>query len=303
MSIRMPSTIQTRQMLLGLQRIQDRMATNTLRVSSGQQITNPGDDPTGAAAIVDFSSSIEANSQFQKQADAALSFLQSSEGVVSSVTNTVTSLQELAQQGLNGTTGPSGRAAIATQVDSILTNLLSLANTKVQGKYLFAGRQTQTQPFSGPAAGPITYAGDGGLINLDVAVGTSVTTNLPGDALFFGTGGQGSATDLFQAVTDLRDGLNADNTAQIQTAYNNLKSILGTFSQAQTDLGGRQSGLMDLQSILSGFNLTLQGLQNKVQDTNYPETLTQLSSDTTVQSATLSTLAKANQQSLFNYLG
>ena len=42
MSIRMPLSIQTRQMLLGLQRTQDRLAQNTQRISSGQRITNPG---------------------------------------------------------------------------------------------------------------------------------------------------------------------------------------------------------------------------------------------------------------------
>jgi flagellar hook-associated protein 3 FlgL len=303
MSIRMPNSIQTRQMLLGLQRTQDRLAQNSLRVSSGERITNPGDDPAGAAAILDFGTSIQANDQFQKQADSALSFLKSSEDAVGSVTNSITRLQQLAQQGLSGTSGASGRAAIAAEVDSIRTNLLALSNTKVQGKYLFSGMQTQTQPFSGPSAGPITYQGDGGVINLNVSVGTSVATNIPGSTIFFGTGGQGSATDLFQAVTDLRDALTTNNSAQIQTAYTNLQSIQSSVTQVQTDLGGRQAGLTDLQSMLSGFNLTLQGLQSNVQDTNYPDTLTQVSSDTTVQSATLSTLAKTNQQSLFNYLG
>jgi len=299
----MPSSIQTRQMLLGLQRTQDRLAQNSLRISSGQRITSPGDDPAGAASILDFGNSIQANDQFQKQADTALSYLKSSEDVVGSVTNSLTRLQQLGQQGLSGTSGASGRAAMAAEVDSIRTNLIALSNTQVQGKYLFAGTQTQTQPFSGPSAGPITYAGDAGLINLNVAVGTSVATNIPGSTVFFGSGGQGSSTDLFKAVTDLRDGLNANSTAQIQTAYTNLQGILSSVTQIQTDLGGRQAGLTDLQSMLSGFNLTLQGLQNNVQDTNYPDTLTQVSSDTTVQSATLSTLAKTNQQSLFNYLG
>ena len=303
MSIRMPSSIQTRQMLLGLQRTQDRLAQNSLRVSSGLRITNPGDDPAGAASVLDLGTSIQANDQFQKQADSSVSFLKSAEDVVSSSVDSITRLLELGQQALSGTSGASGRAAIATEVDGIRTNLIALANTRAQGKYLFSGTMTQTQPFSGPSAGPITYAGNTGSINLDVSVGTTVTTNIPGSTLFFGTGGQGSSTDLFQAVTDLRDGLTANSTAQIQAAYTNLQGALASFTQAQTDLGGRQAGLISLQSMLSGFNLSLQEQQNNLQDTNYPDTLTQVSSDTTVQSATLSTMAKTNKQSLFDYLG
>lgn len=303
MSIRMPMSIQTRQMLLGLQRSQDRVAQNSLRVSSGNRITSPGDDPAGAAAVLDLSTSIRANDQFQKQADSAAYFLKSAEGVVSSSIDFIGRLQELAQQGLDSTVTAAGRTAIAPEVDGIRTNLLALANTQVQGKYLFSGTQTQTQPFSGPSAGPITYAGDTGSINLDVSVGTTVTTNIPGSSLFFGTGGQGSATDLFKTVTDLRDGLTTNNTALIQSAATNLQGILSDFTQAQTDLGGRQAGLTSLQSVLSGFNLNLQSQQNNIQDTNYPQALTQITNDTTVQSATMSTMAKTSQQSLFNYLG
>lgn len=303
MSIRMPSSIQTRQMLLGLQRTQDRIAQNTLAISTGLSINNPGDNPAGAASVVELGSSIQSNTEFQSQANSANAFLQSATTVVGSVINSITQLEQLAQQGLSSTTGAAGNASISAEVDAIRTNLVAMANTQSQGKYLFSGTQTQTQPFSGPAAGPITYAGDTGSINLNVSVGTSVTTNIPGSTAFFGTGGQGSSTDLFQAVTDLRDGLSANNTAQIQTAYTNLQGILSSVTQVQTDLGARQTGLTNLQTMLSGYNLTLQELQNGIQDTNYPSAITQLTSDQTVQSATLSTLAKTNgQQSLFNYI-
>lgn len=305
MSIRMPNSIQTRQMLLGLQRTQDRLALNSLRISSGNRLTSPGDDPAGAAAVLDLGTSIQANTQFQKQADSALAFLKSAENVVNSSMDSITTLIGLAQQGLSDATGANGRAAIAYQVDGIRTNLIALANTKVQGKYLFSGTLTQTQPFTPPASGATPYNGNSALINLDVSVGTSVATNLTGDKLYYTTDGNTppNTIDLFQVVADLRDGLTSNNTAQIQAAYDNLQRFVGTFTQAQTDLGGRQAGLEALQNMLSGFNLALQSQQNDLQDTNYPDTLTQITSDTTVQSATLSTMAKTSQQSLFNYLG
>ena len=305
MSIRTASTTQQRQTLLDLERTQERLNLNQARIASGKRITRPGDDPTAAALILDFGTSIDANTQFLKQADSALSFLKSSEDTVTTTINDVSRLQELAQQGLSSINGVSGRAAMAQEVDALRTNLLALANTREQGKYLFAGTQTQTVPFvdSAPPAGPITYAGDAGSISIDVTTSTSVATNVPGSTVFFGAGGQGSATDLFKAVTDLRDGLSTNNTAQIQTASDNLKTIMDNLNQVQSDLGGRQSGLLDLKDTLSNFNVTLQGLQGTQQDTNYAETATQFSSDQTVQSATLSTLAKASKTNLFDYLG
>lgn len=307
MSIRTPSSNNNRQTLLDLQRTQERIALNQQRIGSGQRIIRASDDPTGSALILDFGTSIQNNAQFIKQADSALSFLKSSEDVVSSVGDSITRLQELAQQGVTSTNGASGRAALATEVDSILNNLISLGNTKEQGKYLFAGTQTQTQPFAvnpaSPPGPPVTYSGDNGIITLDVAASTSVVTNVTGSSVFFGAGGAGSATDLFQAVSDLSTGLKTNNTALIQTAVASLKGISPAMTQVQTDLGGRQASLSDLKDTLSGFNVTLQGLQGNIQDTNYPDTATQFSADQTAQSATLSALAKTNRQSLFDYLG
>ncbi len=303
MSIRMPLSIQVRQMLIGLQRTQDRVAQNTQRISTGQRITNPGEDPAGSALILDLGTSLGANTQYQQQIDSALSFLQGAETAVGSVTDQVGQLLVLGQQGLSDLTGASGRAALASTVDGIRTNLAALANTQIQGKYIFAGSLTTTRPFTLPAAGTATYNGNSATVMLDVSTSDSVGMNLPGDQVFLGSGGSGSATDLFQAVTDLRDGLNANNSAQIQTAYDNLKNILGTVTQAQTEIGGRTSRLNDLKDILSAQSLSLQGMQNTLQDTNYPQAITQLTSDQTVQSATLSALGKTNQTNLFDYLG
>ena len=305
MSIRTSSTTQSRQALLDLERTQERLALNQERLASGKRITRPGDDPTAAALILDFGNSIQSNAQFLKQADSAVSFLKSSEDAVATALNETTRLQELAQQGLTSSNAGTGRAAMAQEVDAIRTNLLALANIREQGKYLFAGTQTQTVPFvdSAPPAGPITYAGDSRLISLDVTASTSVTTNIPGNTAFFGAGGQGSSTDLFKAVTDLRNGLNSNNPALIQSAATNLKAIMDNLNQVQADLGGRQAGLQDLKDTLSGFNVTLQGLQNTQQDTDYAKVATEFSRDQIVQSATLSSLAKTTKVNLFDYLG
>lgn len=313
MSFRTPSTTQQRQTLLDLERTKERLALNTTRLASGKRITRPGDDPAAAALVLDFQNSIQANGQFIKQADSALSFLMSSEDVVTGSLNAVTRLRELAQQAANSTNGASGRAALAQEVDSIRSNLLALANTKDQGKYLFAGTQTQTLPFAipvppntppyGPGNGAITYSGDSGDINLDVTSNTAVTTNLPGDKVFFGSGGVGSSTDLFTVVTQLHDALLANSTTGIQTAMTDLKGIFDNLNQIQDDLGGRQAGLLDLKDTLSGFNLTLQGLQDTQEGTDYVQSATELSSDQTIQTATLSALAKINKTNLFDYLG
>ncbi len=303
MSLRTPNPFTNRQTLQDLQRTKERLAILNEQLASGRRIVRLGDDPTGAALIVDFKTSIERNKQYEKQIASARSFLQASETSLGSLSEGIARLLELGQQGLSDTTGASGRPRLAQEVDGLRSNFLALSNSQSQGKYLFAGTRTTTQPFSGPSAGPIAYAGDGAAIDLDVSVGATITTNLAGDRVFFGPGGQGSATDLFQAVTDLRDGLNTNNRALIQSAYDNLQAIHGRVQDLTTELGGRQASLEQLEESLGSFNLSLQSIQNTYEALDYPEAITAYTREDTAQQAALSTLAKSNQQNLFDYLG
>jgi len=301
MSIRMPSSSQTRQTLLDLERTNERLAKNQTRIATGSRLTGPGDDPAAAASILNFGNSIQANTQYIQQAGTAGSFLSASEDAVAAAIQDNMRLQELSVNG-----GPDS----VTEIDSIRAHLVSLANTQVQGKYLFAGTQTlgtaaHPLPFDDPTptTGPIAYWGDTGSINLNVNSTTAVSTNLPGSTVFFGSGGQGSSTDIFQAITDLRTGLSTNNAALVQTASTNLSTVLDSLNQAQAELGGRQAGLLNLQDTLSGFNVTLKGMQDTLQATDYPTAATEYSQDQTIQSVTLSALAKVNKTNLFDFLG
>lgn len=294
MSFRTSTATQQRQNLQDLQATQERMALNNARITSGKRIASPAEDPTGAALILDFGNSIQANTQYLKQIDAASSFLMTSESAINGAVEGVMRLQELAV---------SGSSASVSEVNAILQNLLALANTQSQGKYVFAGTKTDVQPFSGAA--PYTYQGNQQDINLGVATDTLVASNLTGDDVFLG--GQGlapgaSPSDLFTAVQNLASGLQTGVGSLVQTAATGLDAALAHLNEMLAKVGGRQAGLQSLQSTLSNFTLNLQSLQSAQEDTDYPTAITEFSNDQTIQSATLSVMAKTNKVNLFDYL-
>lgn len=303
MTLRIPNPFNSQQTMVDLQRAKERYAQVQEQLSSSSRIARLGDDPTGAALVIDFKSSVMRNEQFVRMIGTARNRLQASETALDSVDNSLVRLLELAEQGMSGTTGASGRAKLSHEVDGIRSNLIDISNTEVEGKFLFSGTLTQTKPFSGPAAGPVTYAGNAIAIDVDVAVGVSVTVNLTGDQVFYGGGPQGSATDVFQAVTDLRDGLATNNVALIQTAYTNLKGIQDHFSDMTTLLGGRQASLEQLEENLTSHNLSLKAIQGTYEDLDYPAAITEFTRLETIQQAALSTLGRISRQNLFDYLG
>jgi len=306
MTIRTPNPSANRQSLMDLSRIKERLAANQARISSGSAISRLGDDPTGSALIVDFKASVARNKSYSSQADTAAGFLSSSETAASSMHDALLRLMSLSQDAMDTSLTASVRSSSLQEVSSLRDSLLNLANTQVAGKYIFAGTNTTTKPFSYntlSATPPVVYSGNSGVVSLDISVSASVATNVAGSTLCFGSGGAGSSTDMFQAVTDLMSGLSTNNVAQIQTAYDNIRGVYGQLNTVITDLGGRQAGLTNLKDNLDSYNLSLQAIQNSYQDLDYPSAITQWTTDQTAQSAALSVMSKVNKQNLFDYLG
>lgn len=70
------------------------------------------------------------------------------------------------------TTTRDGLTAIATSIGGLKENLYQLANTQVEGEYIFAGSNSSIRPFEKDVNGKITYLGDSQLRKVAVEEGS-----------------------------------------------------------------------------------------------------------------------------------
>jgi len=103
-------------------------------------------------------------------------------------------------------------------------------------------------------------------------------------------------------VKDLSQALASGNKAAMQTAYANLKTIDDHVNNVITQLGGRQSGIDQIKTSLADLNSNLEAVQSSVEDVDYAATIKDYTSENVAQQASLATMAKVNQRSLFDYL-
>jgi len=163
---------------------QAQVAQTQLQVSTGRRIQSPSDDPAGAAQALSLSHADAANSQYQRNIDAANSRLGNEDQTLSSVSDLLGRVRTLALEGVNGTLGADDRKNVATEIRQRLAQLVSLANTKdANGEYIFAGNATHTQPFV-QNGGAVNYVGDQGQRSIAIAPGQTVATGDPGSDVF-----------------------------------------------------------------------------------------------------------------------
>jgi flagellar hook-associated protein 3 FlgL len=302
MTVRAVNPYTSYQVLLNLQRAKADMADLSEQISSGSRLTSLGKDPTASALVLDLQGSIDRNNAYIGQAESAGAVLTGTETALTSLNEEITQILEIGVSGLGDSATAAERTSLATEVEGIKTVILSLANMETSGKYLFAGTRTTTKPFSESTSGEVTYAGDGNSIVLDISSSTSISTNLSGETVFLGGGGQGSSTDLFQQIADLQEGLENDDVDQIQVAYDNLETILDSVNACLTDVGVRQTTLDQISTNLGSYNDALESLQSTHESVDYSAASVEYAQAQLVQEASLSVLSNQSDLTLFDYL-
>lgn len=175
-----------------MQKQQSELLRTQQQLSSGRRMLSPGDDPIAASHALSLRSGESVTSQYvtnQTAAKAGLSMAESSLGTVGGLLIEVRTLVVYAG---NGTLTNSDRQSIATELRGKYKELLGLANSKDgQGRYLFAGFQDGTAPFSDGAAG-VTYNGDQGRPAMAVSGSREIPTSDNGHSVFeLGRSGNG----------------------------------------------------------------------------------------------------------------
>lgn len=216
----------SRQVTEGLQQAYRRLAEVQEVVASGKRINRLSDDPIGAVQVLDLRSFDASLDQYDKNINSGLPFLEQSDAVLADVVKGLGRAKELALAMANDSNSAQERLLAATEVRQIFLQLLSLANSKVEDRYLFGGFKNGTAPFA-EGGGVVTYSGDSGEIVVQANASTTITLNLPGDKVFQGVGVPGGV-DLFDILLDLETALQANDV----TGPDGINTQLGRLDAA-----------------------------------------------------------------------
>jgi flagellar hook-associated protein 3 FlgL len=116
-------------------------------VSSGKRINRLSDDPVGLVSVLNLRSSLSNLDQLERNLAAGNSWLEAGESALSQVETILSEAKALCVQMSSATVGAGERSNAAETVDGYLSQVLSLANTQVGGRYIFGGTKTDVAPF------------------------------------------------------------------------------------------------------------------------------------------------------------
>lgn len=271
------------------------------RLATGKRINRPSDDPNGAEAVINIRTSQKEIEQFQRNAAAANQKLTSADDTLGSYENILDRVKTLVTQGLNDTTTQQAKNAIATELEALRERVLSTANSKYGGEYLFGGSRQNVPPYDPTTAAPAGTPASAQYIQIEpganaIAVGVTAET-------VFGDATSDIFTDLTNAITALRGTGDADaDKTTLQNTFSRLSVYSDLAGIARARIGANQN-ITDLaQERLSSDFLSLDTRANDIEGADFAETAIDLAETTNALEATLQVVAKG-RRSLFDFLG
>lgn len=271
----------------------------TEELSNGTTIQQLSDNPTAVGENVGLNAAIMQDDSYEQTASSSGSMLQVTDAALGNVVSQLNQAISISTEGNNGTLNSAQEQDIATQLEGIRDQVLSLANTSYLGQYLFSG-SSSAQPFtldSSTTPATVTYNGDNAVNTIATPEGQQIALNVPGSQIFTSSTGNVLGT-LNSLINDYSTG----NIKQAQTDSTNLSTALNTVSQQRIIIDNSISRLTATSTYAQTQSTQLQAAQTNLMQADLAGISTQLKDAETQQAALSEVFSSLGSQSLFNYI-
>jgi flagellar hook-associated protein 3 FlgL len=154
-------------------------------LSSGKRVLTAKDDAVSFGTLSGYKNDLANIEKYKRNIDRAESHNNLQEVVFADAEMILDKIKQDMLLANNGRMSTEDLQTLADQVRNSFDQLLDIGNTKNEnGDYIFSGFQTELQPFSQQTDGSVSYSGDTGVNEIQVAKNIKIPTNQTGDAAF-----------------------------------------------------------------------------------------------------------------------
>lgn len=292
--MRVPQTEIYRNFLFNIETLNERLSKFNEQVSSGRKVTQLKDSPSGSAQLIHLSEQSSEIDQYQFNVDAASYFLGMADSVLNEMNNLVTTLYAKGSQGASESVSADARSALGVEVSSLRDQLVSLANTQANGRYLFSGARDSSAPFV-VEGNEVRWQGDENVNEIRIDDGLEVQTGVSGPDAFGA---------VFSVVDSLLSAIEGNDMAGMQTALGQFASALSGLSLARGEIGASLGMLNNVKTTLDARDAQLIKQRSQVEDADMAESVVKMNQAQAALEVAVSAGGSILQQrNLFDILG
>ncbi len=265
------------------------------QITAQSNILAPSDDSVAWQRLQNLSVADSNGAAYSANVSVAKSVLQQADSSLGQIGDQLQQVMTLVVQARNGTLPANGKAALATQLSDIMSQIVSTANsTDMRGGPLFGG-SNGGQAVTQNADGSLSFTtGEGASIPIGDGQSVQPSTNA---ANFLKTG----SGDLGTAITAIVAALNA-GTDIPAAAADAVKQVSDQVTTAQASVGARAARVDIVSGQLTTAKSDRSATREQVDGFDYSTAITELQKTMTSLQATQASFSKLSSLSLFDYL-
>jgi flagellar hook-associated protein 3 FlgL len=274
-------------------------------IASQKRINRPSDDPIGMGRVLDYRQTLSSIEQYETNILNGQKRLEITEITLDLVDELLQGVRAIAMSEAGGTT--ESRQLTAGEVKNMFDQVLDLANSKLNGDYMFSGYQTRTAPFSRDETlattfdqFTVTYNGDDGDARFIVAHNAEITIDADGQPLFHNAAAGG--INIFDAMRDLIVALESDDTAAIADQADLIDHGRKQINNIRAANSPILYQLMTSENHWQNYKPKIQELLAKEEEVDITQAVVELQSIELAYQTTLATTARITQQGLIDFL-
>ena len=265
------------------------LKTSTERLSTGLRVNSAADDAAGLAIRELMRTDITALQQGVRNANDAISLLQTADGALGIIDEKLTRMKELAEQAATGTYDSTQRLMIESEYQAMASEITRIANaTDYNGIHLLNGNlSSDTHDGSKMSAtGKLKVhfgtANDSAEDYYYIQIGTSTASAL-------GVGNQSVGSDGV-----MRDGSTISTQDAAQKALVAVTNAVVSKDKIRASLGALQNRLENTISNLSTQTENLQAAESRISDVDVATEMTQFVRNQILTQSAVAMLSQAN---------
>ncbi|MFZ3453255.1 flagellar hook-associated protein FlgL [Arthrobacter sp. 7Tela_A1] len=287
-----------------LQANMSRLAKLQEQAHTSAAITRPSDDPAGTADALKVRSEIRANTAYKNNISDANSWLATLDNALTRTNDILTRIKDLSITAATATTTAASKAAIATEIEGLKSDLLGQANTSYLGRNIFAGNSDAgaavvENPPVPPAITPTySFTGDGHApVNRRIDANTTVRVDASASEVFGGVNGE---PDVFAKIDSLVNDLRANG--DISTHLAGIDESINTVLTSQTDVGIRHARVLKAEETNVEQSVSLETRRSGIEDLDTAQVILDLKLQELAYQSSLAVTAKVLQPTLMDFL-
>jgi flagellar hook-associated protein 3 FlgL len=305
--MRITDSFRYRTVIQNLNVSRERMTKLQEQLASGKRINRPSDDPEAMANAMRLKTTLDSNEQFQTNISDATTQLTAQEEALDQVYEVLVNLKEIALEGASDSI--TVRGSLAQQLDLMLKNVLEIANTKYNGKYIFGGTETLSQPFTlnenvlshNLDDKVVDYRGNYGQVNRQINEETSIPVNLHGKEIFDQS--QGEGVDVFQLIYQLKRAMENEDGTTANSKIADVDKAIEQVLKSYLKIGTRKQLVLFNDDRFTNQNIQLQSAMSKLEDTDVADAYVNFKAEENALNSALSAGARVISPSLLDFLG